>query len=320
MSGLPDTALDRLRRLADTPDLSATPYEVEERIGRGGMGVVYRAHDRRLEREVAIKVLDLGAPGGEEGERLLHEARILAALEHPGIVPVHDVGRLPDGRTFYVMKLVRGERLDRHLRGVEAPGERLRLFLRLCEPVAFAHGRGVVHRDLKPENVMVGPFGEVLVLDWGVARAPRSPGRPGGDVGSGGPSPTATRDGAVVGTPGYMPPEQERGEAAEAGPRSDVFALGRVLQFIVEAGGAAAPAPLRSIVARATAAGVEERYASVAALSEDVERYLDRAPVTAHRETAGEKLGRWFRRYQAAVLLVVAYLVLRLILILTLHR
>jgi len=320
MSGLPDPALDRLRRAADTPDLSATPYAVEERIGRGGMGVVYRAHDRRLERAVAIKVLDLGAPGGEEGERLLREARILAALEHPGIVPVHDVGRLPDGRTFYVMKLVRGERLDRHLRGVEAPGERLRLFLRLCEPVAFAHGRGVVHRDLKPENVMVGPFGEVLVLDWGVARAPRPAAESGSRAAaSADVSPSATRDGAIVGTPGYMPPEQERGEAAEAGPRSDVFALGRVLQFIVEAGGAAAPAPLRSIVARATAAGVEERYASVAELAADVERFLDRAPVAAHRETAGEKLGRWFRRYQAAVLLVVAYLVLRLILILALH-
>jgi len=319
VSGLNDPALDRLRLVADTPDLSGTPYEVEERIGRGGMGVVYRARDRRLEREVAIKVLDFGAPDGEEGERLLREARILSALEHPGIVPVHDVGRLPDGRAFYVMKLVRGERLDRHLRGVEPAGERLRLFLRLCEPVAFAHGRGVVHRDLKPENVMVGPFGEVLVLDWGVARAPRSPGSPGSVAGPGGRSSTATRDGAVVGTPGYMPPEQERGEAAEAGPRSDVFALGRVLQFIVEAGGAAAPAPLRSIIVRATAAAVAERYASVAELAAEVERYLDRAPVAAHRETAGEKLGRWFRRYQAAVLLVVAYLVLRLILILALH-
>jgi len=300
---LPDAVLDRLRQAADMPDLSATPYDLGERLGRGGMGVVFRAHDRRLDREVAIKVLDLGSPGGEEGERLLREASILAGLEHPGIVPVHDAGRLPDGRTFYVMKLVQGDRLDRHLARVEALGERLRLFLRLCEPVAFAHGRGVVHRDLKPENVMVGPFGEVLVLDWGVARSPRA----------------AERD-AVVGTAGYMPPEQERGDAASAGPWSDVFALGRVLRAVAETGGAAAPAPIRSIVERATAARPEDRYASVAALAADVERFLDGAPVAAHRETVAERCGRWFRRYQAAVLLVAAYLVLRLVLLIVLHR
>ncbi len=317
MKVLPDAALDRLRLVADVPDLSGTAYEVGERLGRGGMGVVYRARDRRLERDVAIKVLDLGAPGGEEGERLLREARILSGLEHPGIVPVHDVGRLPDGRAFYVMKLVQGLRLDRHLEQVEALGERLRLFLRLCEPVAFAHGRGVVHRDLKPENVMVGPFGEVLVLDWGVARSPHAP----DDAGPAHRAPRVaeTGAGAVVGTAGYMPPEQERGDVAAVGPRSDVFALGRVLRFIVASAEADEPPPVRSIVERATAPRPEERYASVADLAADVERFLDGAPVAAHRETIAERAGRWYRRYQAAVLMVVAYLVLRLVLLLVLQ-
>jgi serine/threonine protein kinase len=177
MNGISDAALRHLREMADLPDLTGTPYEILETLGRGGMGTVYLALDRRLDREVALKVAQLPEGGGEEVERLLREARVLARLEHPGIVPVHDAGLLPDGRAFYVMKRVRGLRLDEHARGILLP-ERLRAFERVCEAVAFAHAHGVIHRDLKPENVMVGPFGEVLVLDWGVAKVRPGPSLP----------------------------------------------------------------------------------------------------------------------------------------------
>src|SRR2546426_4674209 len=160
------------------------------------MGTVYAARDPELDRRIALKVLNAPDAAGEEAARLSEEARILARLEHPGIVPVHDLGTLPDGRLFYVMKLVRGRRLDDAMANA-ALHARLRTFERICDAVAFAHAQGVVHRDLKPENVMVGPFGEVLVLDWGVAK-----------ILGRGEEPDCT----ILGTAGYMPPEQARGE------------------------------------------------------------------------------------------------------------
>ena len=170
MKSLSDKAIERLRAGADEPDLSGTRYRLLERIARGGMGVVYAAEDEKLERRVALKVLDVPGTEGDFANRLMREARVLARLEHPGIVPVHDVGTLADGRVFYTMKFVEGQRLDKFIEGVESVQDRLRLFLRICEAVAFAHARGVLHRDLKPANIMVGPFGEVLVMDWGLAK------------------------------------------------------------------------------------------------------------------------------------------------------
>src|SRR5437899_11195068 len=134
------------------------------------MGVVYAAEDEKLHRRVALKVLDTADASAELTQRLILKARILAQLEHPGIVPVHDVGTLPDGRVFYTMKFVEGLRLDRYVKQLDSVPQRLRLFLRICDAVAFAHARGVLHRDLKPANIMVGPFGEVLVMDWGLAK------------------------------------------------------------------------------------------------------------------------------------------------------
>ena len=135
------------------------------------MGTVYRAHDEVLGRDVALKVINAVGPHVALAARLQQEAHVLARLEHPGIVPVHDAGTLGDGRAFYVMKLVRGASLPDHLAREPRLDERLRIFERICEPVAFAHAHGLVHRDLKPANVMVGSFGEVLVLDWGLAKA-----------------------------------------------------------------------------------------------------------------------------------------------------
>ncbi|MGH9175853.1 MAG: serine/threonine-protein kinase, partial [Vicinamibacterales bacterium] len=159
---LPNNTLAHLRDVAEWPDLGER-YEVKRRLGRGGMGVVYGAYDRVLDREVAIKVLDDLDANGQAARRLQEEARILARLEHPGIVPVHDAGMLADGRAFYVMMFVRGERLDETLDLQVSLAERLELFLRICDAVSFAHAQGIVHRDLKPSNVMRGSYGEVLV-------------------------------------------------------------------------------------------------------------------------------------------------------------
>ena len=170
-----DAAIARLRALDDRPDFSATRYELLDEIGRGGMGIVFRGRDCELGREVAIKVTAWSTSA--DAERLRQEARTLAALEHPGIVPIHDVGQLAGGRVFVVMMLVRGERLDACAARLPLH-DRLRLFDRVCDTVSFAHARGVIHRDLKPANIMIGPFGQVLVLDWGLARPGSDPGGP----------------------------------------------------------------------------------------------------------------------------------------------
>ncbi len=299
MRWLPDGALDHLREVASEPDLAGTPYEIVGTIGQGGMGTVYLARDRDLDREVALKVVQLHQ---EDTERMLREARILARLEHPGIVPVHDVGVLPDGRAWYVMKRVRGSRLDEHARSLSLP-DRLRAFERICEAVAFAHAHGVIHRDLKPENIMVGPFGEVLVMDWGVAKL-----RGEGEV-----------QGTIMGTPGYMAPEQERGEVERIDERADVYALGAILSFLLE-GEDRIPRPLQAIRSRAMAAEPEERYPGVRELSSDLGRYLDGLSVAAYRESLLEQAARLFRRYRAPILIVLAYLLMRALLILILGR
>ena len=166
---LPNETVAHLRQVLQSPELPGTRYEIREPIGHGGMGTVYRAHDRALGRDVALKVLRADVAGLEAAVRLEREARILARLEHPGIVPVHDVGVLADGRVYYVMKLIRGERLHDFASG-SGRTDVLRVLVRVCETVGFAHAHGVVHRDLKPSNIMVAGFGEVLVLDWGIAR------------------------------------------------------------------------------------------------------------------------------------------------------
>jgi len=170
MRHLSDKALTRLRSGADLPDVGGTRYRLIGQVARGGMGVVYAAEDELLQRRVALKVLEMPGSEGELANRLTREARVLARLEHPGIVPVHDVGTLPDGRVFYTMKFVEGQRLDHYIESLASAPDRLRIFLRICDAVAFAHARGVLHRDLKPANVMVGSFGEVLVMDWGLAK------------------------------------------------------------------------------------------------------------------------------------------------------
>jgi serine/threonine protein kinase len=316
MSGLSDAAIRRLRDAADAPDMSGTKYEIIERVGQGGMGTVYRARDRELGRDVALKVVRLPEMSSDVATRMLREARTLAQLEHPGIVPVHDVGTLADGRAFYAMKLVRGLLLD--ALPASPAAERLTIVERICEAVAFAHAHGVIHRDLKPQNVMVGPFGEVLVMDWGVAKLIADVEQ---TLGTGGTSPstrsasTATGDGVVVGTPGYMAPEQATGDPALVGARADVYAIGAILRDLAQTsrqtGSGALSRPLRAIIAKAMATDPAQRYPDVMALARDVAAFRAGNPVSAYRETVFERVRRFTVRYSTPILLVLAYLIMR---------
>jgi serine/threonine protein kinase len=326
---LSDATLDHLRAVAGEPDADGR-YEILDEIARGGMGTVYRALDRELGREVALKVSSRPGAASDAEERLLREARVLARLEHPGLVPVHDVGTLPDGRLFYAMKRVRGSRLDHHFAAEPSIPARLRTFERICETVAFAHAHGVIHRDLKPENVMVGPFGEVLVLDWGVARLRDDATAPVSPAAADAPSPGRTAHGTVLGTPGYMAPEQARGDVERTDERADVYALGGILYGLLtdaappSSGPAeaprrrnpAVPRPLDSICSKALAQDPGARYASVQALSADVAAFLSGRPVAAHREGPLEWAGRQAMRYRTPLLLIAAYLAMRVALIL----
>ena len=304
MTSLSDAAIARLRDVVDRPD-AGDRYAVHELLGRGGMGAVYRATDRILQRDVALKVLPPELAQDDVAARLEREARVLAALEHPGIVSIHDVGRLVDGRPYYVMRLVRGQRLDEQVRH-ESLGARLRRFLAVCDAVSFAHSKGVIHRDLKPANVMVGEFGEVLVLDWGVAKRATDPSVR-GDEGIAS-APGDTGDGIAVGTPGFMPPEQT--VAGDVDTRADIYALGAMLRELTSSGKLAAP--LRAIIAKATAPMAADRYSAVDALAADVRAWLDGAAVSAYAESVWEKGGRFYRRNSALILLLLAYLVVRL--------
>ena len=286
-----DRAIDRLRDAAAWPELDAR-YEVTGVAGYGGMGTVYIARDRTLDRDVAVKVLDIADSKGSRAERLLREAHILARLDHPGIVPVHDAGALADGRAYYMMKLVKGRRLDDLIRDRPPLSNRLSVFSRILDAVAFAHAHGIVHRDLKPDNVMVGGFGEVYVMDWGVAQ------QGGGDD-----------EAAVVGTPGFMPPEQAA--AGTVDRRADVYALGVLLSHLAADG----PPPLRAIAAKARHTEAAARYQTVDELSAEVARFLNQEPVAAYRESAAERIVRLYRRYEVPILLLMSYVVMRFVLL-----
>jgi eukaryotic-like serine/threonine-protein kinase len=328
MRWLSDQALDRLRAATDAPDLSGTGYVLIDKLGSGGMSGVFRVTDTALDREVALKVLGIEDSSGELGARLLREAKIIAQLEHPGIVPVHDVSTLSDGRVFYTMKLVQGRRLDQKREELGGLPERLRTFQKICEAVSFAHARHVLHRDLKPQNIMVGPFGEVLVMDWGLAKLldaeasaaieENSVSRvavPGGDASGAETSGAETAHGVVLGTPGYMAPEQARGEIEAIGPRADIFSLGAVLKFLME-GASRKPRALAAISGKAMAEDVQQRYSSVEELAHDIAHYLDGLPVSAYPEGPMTRLWRWMVKNSAWLLLILAYLVMRALFIL----
>jgi serine/threonine-protein kinase len=336
MKFLPDQVVSRLQTEMQTPDLSGTRYRAIKFLGRGGMGAVWLAEDSILHRPVALKVLAAENSSVDLASRLMQEAVVLARLEHPGIVPVHDAGTLPDGRTFYCMKHVEGQTFDLYVNRLPLR-QRLQLFLRVTEPLAFAHSRGIIHRDLKPANIMIGAFGEVLIMDWGLAKVigasavgPEDSSLPvesGSRATEPGPSDalpyrvTTTAHGTILGTPGFMAPEQERGDVNVMDQRTDVFALGSLLQCILrDKPGAprreSASRALLAIRRKAMADEMAGRYSSVQELAADLARYLDDMPVSAYSENILERTVRLVNRNRVAVGLVLAYLFMRMLFIL----
>jgi serine/threonine protein kinase len=333
---LSDQILDHLRKVGAGPDLAGTRYELMEKIGQGGMATVYLAHDRELDRPVALKILNDLPKEAQAETRLVREARIIARLEHPGIVPVHDSGVLPDGRFYYAMKLVRGKRLDQQVDRSTPLPQRLGLCQKICDAVGFAHAHGVIHRDLKPQNIMVGPFGEVLVMDWGVAKQGEpAAAEPVQDEANGVPaSPGGTLHGTVLGTPGYMAPEQARGDA-DVDEGIDVYSLGAILYFLLTGQGPAPcdstavaqhvipprqvdrsiPRPLEAICLKAMAGDRAQRYANVPQLADDIASFLAGSRVLAYPEGPLDAAWRLASKYRAAVALILTYVIVRILLL-----
>ena len=319
----------------------ASRYELGPTLGRGGMGEVLRVRDMTLDRSLAMKILAPPLAGDREHlRRFVAEAKVTAQLEHPGLVPVHDLGQLADGRFFFTMKEVEGRTLGEIIAEVHAARDGvtwrtspsgwtfrrlLDAFQRVCEAVAYAHGRGVIHRDLKPANIMIGAYGEVLVVDWGLARQVGAPvSEPGalGDPGVRG----GTLVGAVAGTPAYMPPEQARGEIDRLGPPADVYALGAILYAILTGRPpygaldqkstlvavlqrapdpiepqleAALPAPLRELCMTALRREPEARPAHAGILAEEITAFLDGARRREQALQRVEAAGAHLRRAEA---------------------
>jgi len=319
-------------------------YQLGTRLGIGGMGEVRLVRDHRIGRDVAMKLIREGV--GMRGDvriRFEREARVQGQLEHPSIVPVYDLGISPGGEAFFTMKRVRGHSLDDIMRGLrknqpeftERYGLRklLTSYRQMCLAVAFAHSRGVIHRDIKPANIMMGDFGEVYLLDWGLAKIAGTEDLPEDSAIVSAPSSAGegeTVRGAIVGTPGYIPPEQVRSAAMELDHRADIYALGAILfevltwqplqsrvgttpeKMLVDAlagvnARARKRAPekniapeLEAICVKATAFDPEDRYASVEQMIDAIERYLDgdrdsarrKELAATHAEAAGLAMDR----------------------------
>ncbi|MBA4064744.1 MAG: hypothetical protein C0501_13720 [Isosphaera sp.] len=260
------------------PSWPAVPgYEIIGEIARGGMGVVYAARDLSLNREVAVKTVLLHLAGDPRfAAEFDREAKLTALLTHPGVPPVHALGVLADGRPFLAMKLIRGQTLADELKAADLTADRARLvgvFEAICHAVGYAHSRGIVHRDLKPQNVMVGSFGEVQVMDWGLAKVL---GEGSGAVGPGELTPVPadgghTRAGQVKGTPAYMPPEQALGAWDKVDARADVFALGGILCAVLTGRPPYAAGPVGEVLRRAAAGDMADALARLDGCGADAE-------------------------------------------------
>jgi WD40 repeat protein/tRNA A-37 threonylcarbamoyl transferase component Bud32 len=304
-------------------------YEILAEHGRGGLGRVYRARDKELGREVALK--ELIEPNYRAEMRFVREALITARLEHPGVVPVHEAGLWPDGTPFYSMKLVGGRPLDALIAEASTLDQRLALLTRLiavADAIAYAHDRKIIHRDLKPSNVIIGEFGETIVIDWGLAKDLTEPAddEQGEDPGRPGAATHLTVAGSVLGTPAYMSPEQERGERADT--RSDVYSIGAMLLQLLAGelrsgtaatvelrrgrhpvpsgprlpgSNGAGPTDLVAIARKAMAPDPDDRYATARELADDLKRFQTGQLVGARRYSSWERLGRWVARRRVVV-------------------
>jgi len=335
---------------APTPSVGGR-YEMKRFHAKGGMGEVWLAEDCDIRRPVALKKIREGHVGLKE--RFLLEAQITGQLEHPGVVPVHELSVDENGEPFYVMRFIHGRTLDGavkeyHATGPTATGEGLprevallrllQSFINICQTVAYAHSRGVIHRDLKPDNVMVGDYGETLLLDWGLAKVVDKKEAASvslkGDLAEysivrltiSGES-CETVYGAVKGTPGYVSPEAAEGFVDQIDKVSDVYLLGATLYHILtgraprkgkdmvavimEARKTQPPPPrsitpeipkaLEAICMKAMAFRKEDRYQTALALAEDMQRYLAGEPVSAYEETLLERTWRWMKRHRQAI-------------------
>jgi len=318
---------------------------------QGGLGVVSVALDEELHREVALKEIQQRYAGEEHSRlRFLLEAEITGGLEHPGIVPVYGLGHHPDGRPFYAMRFVRGESLKEAVARFHPPKtlELRRLlsrFLDVCNAIAYAHSRGVLHRDIKPGNILLGPYGETLVVDWGLAKVigRDEPGTsdPSAEPTLRPPSASGTGEtvpGTALGTPAYMSPEQAEGRLDLLGPQSDVYSLGATLYVVLTGrapfdGNDAAevlpkvqrgefapprdvnpsiPKPLEAICVKAMALKQADRYQNPRTLAEDIEHWLADEPVLAYHEPWPDRMRRWSRKHRTLVTSAAAVLMLGL--------
>jgi WD40 repeat protein/serine/threonine protein kinase len=347
----PATRADKELRADDDRTLSfdaaargGPSYQILRPLAKGGLGEVFVARDGTLNREVALKLIqESEAADPQSKARFLLEAEITGGLEHPGIVPVYALGESADRRPFYAMRLIRGETLKERIRKFHDGGtigrqslefrHLLNHFVRVCEVMAYAHSRGVLHRDLKPSNVMLGKFGETLVVDWGLAKsiepAANAPVAVKDELTLRPTSGSGVRDtlhGSALGTPQYMSPEQAMGRLDLVGPASDVYSLGATLYCVltghaplaeiadvgellrrVALGDVPPPRALRPevpgtlalICAKAMAVNPSGRYESALALAADIESWLADEPAEGVPESAGPKLGRWERRHRA---------------------
>ena len=333
------------RRVEFVFDLEAAThgrYTYVRDIGVGGMARVIMARDTELDREVAVKVLEMPvAKAGDGGAaRFVREAKITASLVHPGIVPVYDIGCTENGQNFFVMQVVEGQTLRELLdRANREEGDRvahvshlLGILVRVCHAIGYAHHRGIMHLDVKPMNIMEGAFGEVLVLDWGVAKRRdelRGPSLP-SDDGSGDGDPDAPGTRRVVGTPGFMAPEQYQADPGAIGPPADVFALGIILYEILTGekafpgstasevhlavranrrltvrdaaklgGQKRIPRELAAICEKALSATPTARYPTAREFGEDVQAYLEHRAVSAFQQNWYGRTRSWFRRNPA---------------------
>jgi len=305
-------------------------FVVEGLLGRGGMGEVHRVWDTHLQRYVARKRLRSGRT--DLAARFRQEARVTGRLDHPNIVPVHELGRDEEGHWYLTMKEVRGDALSALLKSSDGSLEDLTRFMRIlitvCNAVAFAHARGVVHRDLKPQNIMVGEFGEVQVMDWGLAHVDQQPAAPPGQSLSGTEQGLETRVGEVIGSPLYLSPEAARGEHTSMGPHSDVFSLGIMIYVCLcgkspwdassseaivararvgtyarpsEVTDRSVPHELEAVALRAMEARPEARYASASDLAADLEAWLDQRPLSIVEYGPAERLLKWGQRNRKLV-------------------
>jgi tetratricopeptide (TPR) repeat protein len=312
-------------------DAPGARYVIGAEIARGGMGIIAAAFDRRLGRSIAIKRLERG--DSSLARRFAREIRVTASLQHPGIVPIYDSGILPDGQPFYAMRHVPGASLESSIAGCRSHSERLGLLASVvaaAEAVGYAHERGIIHRDLKPSNILVGRFGETVVIDWGLARvgAARSE-----EQAPCGPSldPVLTNAGSVLGTPRYMSPEQARGEPATR--QSDVYSIGAILYHALSGEPPVAgedvnailerqargdirplagvaprlPGDLVAIVERAMAASAGARYASAGDLAADLRRFQTGQMVAAYSYSRGDLVRRFVRRHRGLVALAALF-------------